>query len=520
MPHFTTHTPTQPRAVVLLTWVVSLFLSAASVHAQVWEDFSDGDYTLNPTWLGDTGDFRVNNNHQLQLYNDHADSSMTWFSYTLPDSDTLVWETWMKFTFNPSAQNYTLIHFCSPDHNIYVTGQRLAALICNPGTSPKQIHVILDSQRLILPYLPNKETNTLRMKLEMVRGQNLTIWLDTIGRTDSISYALMGTLDAYDDLPHEAFFSIYCRYTVSRAKNFFFDDIGINRTRAIVPMPPQAPLFPGDLLVNEVLFNPEPGGADYVELYNNTDSTIALSRIRLGRLLGDSVVRLFPIADSGSLAPRQLVAVTTDAGYVNSHYNVRHRENLIEAASMPPYNDDAGIVAICSDDGRVLDRFDYSEKMHSRLLRSVEGVALERRSLTSDTQDPNNWYSAASTAGYGTPTYANSQSREFLFVDDDFVIAPTLFSPDNDGYNDLVDITYRLTECDLSANIDIFDSHGRLVRHLLKGALLGCQGMVSWDGLDESGQRCRPGNYLVVGTAYNTSGTSQSWRRRISLVIK
>ena len=55
---------------------------------------------------------------------------------------------------------------------------------------------------------------------------SLLFWLDTLGRTDSTDYVLMGTLPADDELPHNAYFGIYNRYTVSRAKNFFFDDIG------------------------------------------------------------------------------------------------------------------------------------------------------------------------------------------------------------------------------------------------------------------------------------------------------
>ena len=489
------------------------------VTAQVWEDFSDGDLSHNPAWFGDTNDFRINSNNQLQLYTDHADSSAVWFPYALPDSDTLTWEAWIKLGFSPSAQNYAVLYFCTADQNLWSATHRLVALVGAPGFSTHPIDIVLNENHLHLPYRPRLSTNTLRMKLEMVRHEALYIWLDTLGRTDSTDYVLMGTLPADDELPHNAYFGVYNRYTVSRAKNFFFDDIGINRTHSVPPPPPpQAPLFPGDLLVNEVLFNPEPGGADYVELYNNTDSSILLNRIRLAKMAGDSIAQLHPIADTGLFPPRQLLVVTTDAHYVSSHYTVRHPNKLVEVGSMPSYNDDAGSVVICSDSGIVMDRFDYNEKMHSRLLRTKEGVALERRSLSAPTQDSSNWYSAASTAGYGTPTYTNSQSREFLFVDDDFTIATTLFSPDGDGYNDLLDITYSLSDCSLTCNIDIYDAQGRMVRRLSRGMLLGCEGVISWDGTDQQGRRCQRGNYLIVAEAYNANGVRQSWRRRVSLV--
>lgn len=487
--------------------------------AQVWEDFSDGDLHQNPAWFGDTDDFRINSNNQLQLYTDHADSSAIWFPYTLPDSDTLTWEAWLKLGFAPSAQNYAVVYFCTADQELWQADHRLMALIGAPDVTPHPIDVILNENHLQLPYLPRQSTNTLRMKLEMVRHEALYIWLDTLGRTDTTDYLLMGTLPTDEALPHDAYFGIYSHYTVSRAKNFFFDEIGINKKSTVTPPPPpQAPLFPGDLLVNEVLFNPVPGGADYVEIYNNTDSSILLDRIRLAKMTGDSITRLYPIADTGVFPPRQLLVVTTDAHFVGSHYTVRHPNRLKEVGSMPSYNDDAGSVVISSDSGIVLDRFDYTEKMHSRLLRTKEGVALERRSFNAPTQDSSNWYSAASTAGYGTPTHTNSQRHEFLFVDDDFTIATTLFSPDGDGYNDLLDITYSLSDCSLTCNIDIYDAQGRMLRRLARGLLLGCEGHLSWDGTDQEGRRCQRGNYLIVIEAFNANGVRQSWRHRVALV--
>ena len=167
----------------------------------------------------------------------------------------------------------------------------------------------------------------------------------------------------------------------------------------------------GDILVSEILFNPLPSGADYVELYNNTDYAISLTQLRLAKVSEETITRLYPIVDSGTIQPHDFIVITTDASYVTSNYTVRHPQKLIEVSSMPSYNNASGTVMVTSTDTLILDRFDYTEDMHSRLLRDKEGVALERRSYASPTQDAANWYSAATTAGYGTPTYRNSQSH-------------------------------------------------------------------------------------------------------------
>lgn len=276
----------------------------------------------------------------------------------------------------------------------------------------------------------------------------------------------------------------------------------------------------GDVLISEILFNPPPDGSDYVELYNPGPDTIDISLLRLASMKGDSIVKLFAIADNRLFLPNDYLVVTTDVAFVSGSYTVRYPSKMIEVSKMPSYNDASGIVVVCTVDSVILDRFDYNEKMHSRLLRDREGVALERRSFKAPTQEVSNWYSAASTDGYGTPTYANSQSHEFLFLNGNFHVEEPLFSPDGDGYNDLLDISYSLESCDISANIFIYDAMGRHIRYLSRGILLGCSGVVTWDGIDESGRPVPQGKYVVVIEAYNESGAKQSWRRTVSVVRK
>lgn len=496
-----------------------MLLAPYRLLSQVWEDFSDGDFNTNPSWTGDTADFRINN-QQLQLYASGSDSSWLSFPYVMPLDDTITWQFWLRLAFSPTANNYAMVALYSDSANLLAASHYLVLAVIDPSASGKRIALFQDDSLLLrLDYSPSANNNPLRFKIQMT-GNQLTVWIDTIGDSQTPCFSIAGMTTAVSaSLPSTSHFGIYCHYTSSRSHLFYFDDIGINRSAAANDSTLQL-LVPGDMLVSEVLFNPPHEGCDYVELYNHSDSAIALSRLYLAKMTGDSVVRLYPIATSGAVESHDFVVVTTDATWVKGTFPVHSPEKIVEVPTMPAYNDASGTVAISTRDTLLLDRFDYNEKMHSRLLRNREGVALERRSYDRPTQETNNWYSAASTAGFGTPTSRNSQSHEMLFVDDNFNIATPLFSPDGDGYNDLLDITWNLDECSLSANISIYDNQGRLVNKLARGALLGCQGSISWDGTNDNGNRCPRGNYLVVIEAYNESGTNQSWRRTVSLVRK
>ena len=79
-----------------------------TTQAQVNDDFSDGDFINNPTWIGTTADFEVNTNKELQL-----SASAAGKSYLSTSSTFLVgnveWQFRIKQTFSPSDNNYSLL---------------------------------------------------------------------------------------------------------------------------------------------------------------------------------------------------------------------------------------------------------------------------------------------------------------------------------------------------------------------------------------------------------------------------
>ena len=65
--------------------------------------------------------------------------------------------------------------------------------------------------------------------------------------------------------------------------------------------------------------------------------------------------------------------------------------------------------------------------------------------------------------GFATPGYENSQHTEDQEINDEVTVEPKIFSPDNDGYNDVLSIHFKFENPGYTANIQIFDAQGRLV---------------------------------------------------------
>lgn len=277
-----------------------------------------------------------------------------------------------------------------------------------------------------------------------------------------------------------------------------------------------------NLVINEILFNPQVGGDDFVEIYNKSELAIPLGDIVLaswdeaaGRLKG--VCR---ISDTAVLAGHDYCVVTRDTA-LSRRYTVLYPEKVIcPINALPALNNAEGTVVIALKDSTVIDKFSYSEKMHNTFLNTVKGVSLERRSFDAPTQEASNWHSAAKSAGYATPTSKNSQSYDFLYHEGDIVVDPAVFSPDADGYNDVANISYQFENCDYTANIFIYDAQGRLVRRLERNAILGCRGAFAWDGTNEAKTRCQVGNYVVYMEVFDTKGNKQTFKKVVTLMVR
>ena len=96
-------------------------------------------------------------------------------------------------------------------------------------------------------------------------------------------------------------------------------------------------------------------------------------------------------------------------------------------------------------------------------------------------------------------------------------MSPKIFSPDNDGRDDIATISYQVEEQGYVANVIIFDASGRTVRHLVKNDLLALKGNWNWDGLGETQNKLAVGTYIVFAEIFNLQGKKKNFKKTIVL---
>ncbi|MES1216456.1 MAG: lamin tail domain-containing protein [Bacteroidota bacterium] len=288
-----------------------------------------------------------------------------------------------------------------------------------------------------------------------------------------------------------------------------------NKARVGLPVDAAA----GDWIINEILFNPKPNGFDYIEFYNNSNKIFDAAKLYIANRNSSGVIGSIKAlsATSSYIFPGDHIVVTEDADNLALNYLVKNPDNVQVISSMPSFSDDEGDVIALNFQGNVVDEVKYKDDWHFKLIDNAEGVSLERIDPAGPSQDASNWHSAASTSGYGTPTYKNSQYKLQQSINATIEVSPKVFSPDNDGRDDIASIQYQVSDPGYVANITIFDGTGRPVRNLVRNGTLGLKGYWNWDGLDDKGLKLPVGPYIIYTEIFNLQGKKNTFKNTIVL---
>lgn len=276
-----------------------------------------------------------------------------------------------------------------------------------------------------------------------------------------------------------------------------------------------------EIIINEILFNPHPGEVDYVELYHKGNAPVDLYYLFLAnRNTSGAVSSIARISQEHFLFfPGDFMVVTENPDIVQQRYVTPNRQYFISLFT-PSWPDDRGNVVLINNAGELVDELAYNKSWHYPLLSNAEGVSLERINYNKPTQDFNNWHSASSTVGYGTPGYENSQMLALTLASAEITISPQIISPDNDGRDDFAIIQYSFPQNGFLATVSVFDYAGRMVRQICRNQLCGIVGFWKWDGLREKQEPLPTGRYILYVETLHPSGKSAKFKRAIVLASK
>ena len=590
------------RAIGLIFFFTTLSLSGL---CQLNEDFSDGNFSINPDWGGDTSEFLVNGNFNLQL-NAPSATDTSYLSVeigTLDFSSNINWEFYVKMDFSPSNNNNFRYYLTSNNNNLegYLNGYFIR--VGENGSLDKLklyrqdgLATTLLASSLHGAFGVNPE---FRVQVNRDVNGNWEILCDSTGGTN-FTYELGAT-----DVNHtfSNFTGLWSKHTSSNNDNIFFDDISINGNIVVDSLSPfiqnsiikssnsielqfSEPLdnsvfninnyslitnqisnptiintstggyevffqesftgnqtvrlaikdiydlagnflidtldivVPdtakrGEILINEILFDPFSGGSDYVEIINTTTRSFDIFNYFIADY-DNGISNLKKINQHFTIGPKQLVLFTEDTLATIADYGTNNPSRFVEM-DLPSFPNDSGTVYLLNIDSNTLDKFSYEDDYHFELINDPEGVALERFLLDSNVDPSLAWHSAAENIGWGTPGLVNSQYYLIEPTNATFEALNEVFSPDNDGYQDVAIFSYNLPQIGMVGNASVFDNRGRLIKKILNNELLQLKGQFSWDGVNQFGQKSPLGIYLIHFECFSTDGKILNFKTTTTL---
>jgi hypothetical protein len=283
---------------------------------------------------------------------------------------------------------------------------------------------------------------------------------------------------------------------------------------------PESPVS-GDILFNELLFNPFPGDPDFIELFNCSRKVIDASRLQLVSVddgIGDTSHIARASNERRCIMPGSYYAITTDRGKISDRYFSTDPEYLFETGSLPSMADDEGHMILYN---RELDRIDevfYNEEMHFSLLSGFEGVALEKTAPRNKSLEKTNWHSASESSGWGTPGAPNSVFVELPPAYDKVIFSSSKITPDNDGYEDFLTIRFNLTGNGNVVSVTVYDETGNHIKKLAANLFAGTDAFVIWDGTADDGSPVNTGIYIVFITLFDDTGKTGRWKRVCTVI--
>ena len=273
---------------------------------------------------------------------------------------------------------------------------------------------------------------------------------------------------------------------------------------------------PGDLLFNELLFNPVSPCGDYAELYNNSSSLFDLAEYYFTSTDPESgkESKTSPVSSYPKLIfPGEVIAVTSSEEALSLFYPCAGAENIIENKAMPSMPDDKGIISLYSKSLKLIDRVSYSSSMHLLFISDDEGVSLEKVNPGLPSGVASNWHSASELCRWGTPGAPNSVTDSLAGDTGGVTLSGERVSPDGDGYQDVVSVDVFPGGEDNVVTVKIYNSGGQLVRTLCERFYAGTGASFIWDGTNGSMERVKRGLYLITISVYTPAGKTRLWKK-------
>ena len=216
-----------PHSIIRFVLFLSLIVCSDRISAQLVDDFSDGDFTNGPSWTGDTDDFVVNINGELQLMAPEAGESSLFTTLSYPD--TIQLDMTFRLEMSPSSSNFGLIYLGLDDLDPSVANGYYLQIGESGSNDAIKLYRLDNGSEILLATASDGAiaSDPAQARISVtIHPDGLWSFSTDYGLSgfNELEFEVMDDTHSFNGLN---IFGIYCEYTETRKENFFYDDISI-----------------------------------------------------------------------------------------------------------------------------------------------------------------------------------------------------------------------------------------------------------------------------------------------------
>ncbi|MCS3201309.1 MULTISPECIES: lamin tail domain-containing protein [Bacteroides] len=388
---------------------------------------SEGEDTATSElpWEGETDKFTINSKEGVHLNDPQEDAGTAYITIPSTSVKNTRWEFGVHLTFNPSANNYARFYLTSSSN---VLSGKLNGYYIQIGGSKDNVALYRqneDGSKLLASgreLMKGNNSPKLSVKVECDNNGYWTFWTRLESENEYVKEKQVKNIE----IPASFCCGIYCIYTKTRCKGFTFHHIRLSNDAETTTTPdgtpeepgtdipdnPNTPELPEDvrgmLLFNEIMYDNASDGAEYIEIYNPTETTISVPALYLYKMYKDGTIySTTTLQKEDASIPLNIPS----KGYLcfTKYFNKvvqKHKvggETLVTIPNFPALSNDGGYLALSSSKetaaGHTFDTCCFRDEMHTS--EKTTGVSLEKKSPELSSLNKN-WHSSKHATG-GTP---------------------------------------------------------------------------------------------------------------------
>ena len=368
-----------------------------------------------------------------------------------------------------------------------VTPPEIDAAIYETSMTHTPFYPAPDQIISLLITIHNLGTEPLAGTLEIVENNETLVsdFFEQLGESDSITLQLEFSL--FISGIHTLEITVDVTGDVNPANNSAYYQITVRFTEQV-------------LTLNEFHYAPDPGIPEFIELVNLSAGPLDLKNWKIS----DSDTGTVRILPPGIVPPAGYAVVSDDSSLLS--FLPLDGILLVPETGFPSLNNSGDAIYLFEPGGTLMDSLIYTPGWGGESGRSVEKL---NPALESSVKS--NWGTCV-TIEKMTPGAQNSIFFESLPSSGSIQLQSNPFSPDGDGYEDVLRISYNLPFTQAYLTVLIFNIEGRTVRTLAKNLATASKGVISWNGFSDRNKRARIGIYIIkISAVDRDSKRSTEW---------